>query len=104
MSVVLNSRMPCMVMSVVACAQYAPVGQTWRDPESLEDVPLVPGMTPMENQLRWGFVQKVSPACSQVESIMFRHRSKHPSSHSSGHRLRYAAMKTCVGPEHAVVV
>ena len=39
--------------------QYAPVGQTWRDPESLEDVPLVPGMTPVENQLRWGFVQKV---------------------------------------------
>ncbi len=42
--------------------QYAPVGQTWRDPESLEDVPLVPGMTPVENQLRWGFVQKVGPA------------------------------------------
>lgn len=35
------------------------MGQTWRDPESLEDVPLVPGMTPVENQLRWGFVQKV---------------------------------------------
>jgi len=22
----------------------------------------VPGMTPVENQLRWGFVQKVGPA------------------------------------------
>jgi hypothetical protein len=51
-------------MCVIACTQYAPVGQTWRDPESLEDVPLVPGMTPMENQLRWGFVQKVSPKCT----------------------------------------
>ena len=56
--------LPRMLRGIAACAQYAPVGQTWRDPESLEDVPLVPGMTPMENQLRWGFVQKVSPSHS----------------------------------------
>jgi len=30
-----------------------------QDPESLEDVPLVPGMTKTENMLRWGFIKKV---------------------------------------------
>lgn len=36
-----------------------PSGVTWRDPESLEEVPLVPGLTLTQNALRWGFVQKV---------------------------------------------
>jgi FtsH-binding integral membrane protein len=31
----------------------------YRDPESLEETPLVPGMTPTENSLRWGFINKV---------------------------------------------
>lgn len=30
-----------------------------RDPESLEDVPLVPGISKTENMLRWGFIKKV---------------------------------------------
>jgi hypothetical protein len=37
--------------------QYA--GVVYRDPESLEETPLVPGMTPVENSLRWGFINKV---------------------------------------------
>ena len=37
--------------------QYA--GVVYRDPESLEETPLVPGMTPTENSLRWGFINKV---------------------------------------------
>lgn len=36
-----------------------PSGVTCRDPESLEEQPLVPGLTPTQNALRWGFVQKV---------------------------------------------
>ena len=32
------------------------------DEESgLEETPLVPGMSPVENSLRWGFVRKVHP-------------------------------------------
>lgn len=33
--------------------------QTFRDPESLEDVPLVPGLNKLDNMLRWGFIKKV---------------------------------------------
>ena len=33
--------------------------QTFRDPESLEDVPLVPGLNKVDNMLRWGFIKKV---------------------------------------------
>lgn len=33
--------------------------QTFRDPESLEDIPLVPGMNKLDNMLRWGFIKKV---------------------------------------------
>lgn len=33
--------------------------RTYRDVESLEDVPLVPGMGKTENMLRWGFIKKV---------------------------------------------
>lgn len=33
--------------------------QTFRDPESLEDLPLVPGMNKLDNMLRWGFIKKV---------------------------------------------
>lgn len=40
-----------------AFLQYA--GVVYRDPESLEETPLVPGMTPTENSLRWGFINKV---------------------------------------------
>lgn len=32
---------------------------TYRDPESLEEVPLVPGMSKTDNMLRWGFIKKV---------------------------------------------
>ncbi len=32
---------------------------TYRDPESLEEVPLVPGMSRTDNMLRWGFIKKV---------------------------------------------
>ncbi len=31
----------------------------YRDPESLEDVPLVPGLNKLDNMLRWGFIKKV---------------------------------------------
>ena len=31
----------------------------YRDPESLEDVPLLPGISKTENALRWGFIKKV---------------------------------------------
>lgn len=31
----------------------------YRDVESLEDIPLVPGMGKSENMLRWGFIKKV---------------------------------------------
>eukprot|EP00884_Botryococcus_braunii_P000946 jgi/Botrbrau1/10852/Bobra.0025s0030.1 len=34
-------------------------GKVYRDPESLEDVPLVPGISKLDNQLRWGFIKKV---------------------------------------------
>jgi FtsH-binding integral membrane protein len=37
----------------------APSGDVYRDPESLEETPLVPGMSPTENSLRWGFINKV---------------------------------------------
>ena len=40
-----------------AYLQYA--GVVYRDPESLEETPLVPGMSPTENSLRWGFINKV---------------------------------------------
>lgn len=33
--------------------------RTYRDVESLEDVPLVPGIGKTENMLRWGFIKKV---------------------------------------------
>lgn len=33
--------------------------QTFRDPESLEDIPLVPGLNKLDNMLRWGFIKKV---------------------------------------------
>lgn len=33
---------------------------TYRDPESLEDIPLVPGMSKTDNMLRWGFIKKVT--------------------------------------------
>lgn len=33
--------------------------QTYRDPESLEDIPLVPGLNKLDNMLRWGFIKKV---------------------------------------------
>ena len=33
--------------------------ETYIDPESLEEVPLAPGMSPTENMLRWGFIRKV---------------------------------------------
>ena len=32
---------------------------TYRDPESLEEIPLVPGMSRTDNMLRWGFIKKV---------------------------------------------
>lgn len=34
-------------------------GKSYIDPESLEELPLVPGLSKTENLLRWGFVQKV---------------------------------------------
>ena len=36
-----------------------PGGNTVRDPESLEEIPLVPGMSKTDNMLRWGFIKKV---------------------------------------------
>ena len=37
---------------------------TYRDPESLEEVLLVPGMSRTENMLRWGFIKsKLPPYC-----------------------------------------
>ena len=77
---VLRWRLPAAAVDaegMVACAQYAPIGQTWRDPESLEDVPLVPGMTPMENQLRWGFVQKVCPRVLHQGDCVCSDAAKH---------------------------
>jgi FtsH-binding integral membrane protein len=40
-------------------ASHGKPRQTYRDPESLEDLPLVPGMSKTENMLRWGFIKKV---------------------------------------------
>ena len=59
----LPSRAHSHACIVISClTQYSRPGTTWRDPESLEEVPLVPGLTRTENQLRWGFVQKVWPS------------------------------------------
>ena len=33
--------------------------ETYIDPESLEELPLVPGMSKTETMLRWGFIRKV---------------------------------------------
>lgn len=40
---------------------------TYRDPESLEEVPLVPGMSKTENMLRWGFIKKVIDRVTMTE-------------------------------------
>ena len=40
-------------------ADYDHMLQTYRDPESLEEVPLVPGLNKLDNALRWGFIKKV---------------------------------------------
>ena len=45
-------------------AKWQPCAQAgyYRDPESLEEVPLVPGMSKAENMLRWGFI-RCRPCC-----------------------------------------
>lgn len=50
----------CINTCELHALQYQPPGgDVYRDPESLEETPLVPGMTPTENSLRWGFINKV---------------------------------------------
>ena len=55
----LSSELPSlarfMFKQTVLCMQPA----VYRDPESLEDIPLVPGIGRTENALRWGFIKKV---------------------------------------------
>ena len=44
-----------VIKQIVLCVQPT----VYRDPESLEDIPLVPGIGRTENALRWGFIKKV---------------------------------------------
>ena len=54
-----------VVMIPETCAAQYQEQATYRDPESLEDIPLVPGMSKTDNMLRWGFIKK---ACLQTTS------------------------------------